>query len=110
MGSSEFLQRLQNLRVVRLLPQLVDFHPSDLALLIHDEHRAIVDEGHLVFGGGKDTIIHRSFGVRPAIRSEGIVKTPKRFLEGNMGENRVGAYAHDLGVEVSKAGEVRLKC
>jgi hypothetical protein len=38
------------------------------------------------------------------------LKTAQRFLEGNMGENSVGAYAHDLGVEVSKAGKVRLKC
>ena len=93
-----------------MLSQLVDFHPSDLALLVHNEDRAIVDEGYLVLCGRKDAIIRRCFGVRPAVRSEGELKTPKRFLEGDMGENRVGADAHDLGVQVGKPGEVRLDC
>ena len=110
MRSSELSQRLENLRIVRLLPKLVDFHPSDLALLVHNEHRAIVDEGYLVFGRGENTIIRRSFGVWPAIRNEGKLQTPKRFLESNMGENSVCADAHDLGVQAGKPGEVRLDC
>jgi hypothetical protein len=109
-GSSELLQRLQNLRIVGLLPKLVNLHPSDLALRVHNEHRAIVDEGYLVFGGGKDAIIRRGFGVRPAVRSEGKLETPKRFLEGDMGENSVGTDAHDLGVQAGKPGEARLDC
>jgi len=110
MGSSELLQRLQNLGVVGLLPQLVDLHPSNLALRVHNEDRAIVDERHLVFSGGKDTIIRRSLGVRPAICSEGKLETPKRFLERDMGENSVGTDAHDLGVQAGKPGEFRLDC
>ena len=93
-----------------MLSQLIDFHPSDLALLVHNEHRAIVDEGYLVLCGRKDAIIRRGFGVGPAVRSEGESKTTKRLLESDMGENRVGTDAHDLGVEVSKASEVRLDC
>ena len=93
-----------------MLSQLVDFRPSNLALLVHDEDRAIVDEGYLVFGGRKDAIIRRSLGVGPAVRSERELKAAQRFLEGDMGENGVSADAHDLGVEVSKAGEVRLDC
>lgn len=93
-----------------MLSQPVDFHPSDLALLIHNEHRAVVDEGYLVSCGRKDAIIRRGFGVGPAVRREGELKTAQRFLESDMAENRVGADAHDLGVEVSKAGEVRLEC
>jgi len=106
----ELLQRLQDLEDFGLLSQLVDSHPSDLALLVHNEYRAIVDEGYLVLGGRKDAVIRRCFGVRPAVRSEGKLKTPKRFLEGDMGENRVRADAHDLGVQVGKPGEVRLDC
>jgi len=78
--------------------------------MVHDEDRAIIDEGYLVFGGRKDTIIRRGFGVRPAVRSEGEVKTPERFLKGDMGENCVCADAHDLGVQAGKPCEVRLDC
>jgi hypothetical protein len=110
MGSSELLQRLQNLGIVGLLPQLVDLYPSNLALRVHNEHRAIVDEGDLVFSGRKDTIIRRSFGVRPAIRGQGKLETPKRFLEGDMGENSVSTDAHDLGVQAGKPSKARLDC
>jgi hypothetical protein len=110
MGSSELFQRLQNLGVVGLLSQLVDLHPSNLALRVHNEDRAIVDEGYLVFGGRKDTIIRRSFGVRPAVRGQGKLETPERFLECDMGEDRVGTDAHDLGVQAGKPGELRLDC
>jgi len=110
MGSSELLQRLQNLGVVGLLPQLVDLHPSDLALRVHDEHSAVVDERYFVFCGRKDTIIRGGFGVRPAVRSQGELKPPQRFLESDMGENRICTDAHDLGVEAGKASEIRLDC
>jgi len=106
----ELLQRIQDLGDFGLLSELVDFYPSDLAMLVHNEDRAIVDERYLVLCGRKDAIIRRCFGVRPAVRSEGELKTPKRFLEGDMAENRVGADAHDLGVQVGKPGEVRLDC
>jgi hypothetical protein len=108
--SGELLQRLQYLGVIGLLPQLVDFHPGNLALRVHDEDGAIIDEGYLVFCGRKDAVVRRSLGVGPAVRSEGEAKTAERFLESDMGEDAVGADAHDLGVEVSKAGEVRLDC
>jgi len=108
--SGELLQRLQDFGVFRLLSQLVDFHPSDLALLIHNEHRAVVDKGYRVSCGRKDAIIRRGFGVGPTVRREGELKAAQRFLESDMAENRVSADAHDLGVEVSKAGEVRLEC
>jgi len=108
--SGELLQRLQYLGVFGLLSQLVDLDPGNLALRVHDEDRAIVDEGYLVFCGRKDAVIRRSLGVGPAVRSEREAKTAERFLESNMGENAVGADAHDLGVEVSKAVEVRLYC
>jgi hypothetical protein len=106
----ELLQRIQDFGVFGLLSELVDFYPSDLAMLVHNEDRAIVDEGYLVLCGRKDAIIRGCFGVRPAVCSEGELKTPKRFLEGDMGENRVGADAHDLGVQGGKPGEVRLDC
>jgi hypothetical protein len=109
-ASGELLQRVQDLGDFGLLSELVDFHPSDLATLVHNEDRAIVDEGYLVLCGRKDAIIRRSFGVRPAVRSEGELKTPKRFLEGDMAEDRVGADAHDLGVQGGKPGEARLDC
>ena len=108
--SGEQLQPIQNLGDVGLLSELVDFCPSDLAMLVHNEDRAIVDEGYLMLCGRKDTIIRRCFGVRPAVRSEGELKTPKRLLEGDMGENRIGADAHDLGVQAGKPGEYRLEC
>ena len=108
--SGESLQRIQDLGVFGLLSELVDFYPSDLAMLIHNEDRAIVDERYLMLCGRKDAIIRRGFGVRPAVRSEGELKTPKRFLEGDMGENRVGADAQDLGVQAGKPGEIRLDC
>jgi hypothetical protein len=79
-------------------------------MLVHDEDRPIVDEGYLVLGGRKDAIIRRCFGIRPAVRSEGELKTPKGFLEGDMAENCVGADAHDLGVQGGKPGEVGLDC
>jgi hypothetical protein len=109
-ASRELLQRIQDLGDFGLLSELVDFCPSDLALLVHNEYRAIVDEGYLVLCGRKDPIIRRCFGVGPAVRSEGKLKAPKRFLEGDMGENRVGADAHDLGVQGGKPGEARLDC
>jgi hypothetical protein len=31
-------------------------------------------------------------------------------LEGDMGEDRVGTDAHDLGVQAGKPGEFRLDC
>ena len=60
--------------------------------------------------GRKDTVIRRRLGVRPTVGSEGKLKTAQRLLESDMAENRVRADAHDLGVEVSKASEVRLDC
>ncbi len=108
--SGELLQRIQDLGDFGLLSELVNFYPSDLALLVYNEDRAIVDEGYLMLCGRKDAIIRRCFGVRPAVRSQGKLKTPKRFLEGDMGENRVGADAHDLGVQGGKPGEARLDC
>jgi len=108
--SRELLQCIQDLGVFGLLSHFVDFHPSDPTMLIHNEDRAIVDEGYLVLCGGKDAIIRRCFGVRPAVSSERELKTPKRFLKCDMGENRVGADAHDLGVQAGKPGEVRLDC
>src|SRR5208337_51465 len=108
--SSKLLQRIQDLSDFGLLPELVDLYPGDLALPVHNEDRAIVDEGYLVLRGRKDAIILRCFGVRPAVRSQGELKTPKRFLEGDMAENRIGADAHDLGVQVGKPGELRLEC
>jgi len=109
-ASGELLQRIQDLGVFGLLPEFVDSYPSDLAMLVHNEDRAIVDEGYLVLCGRKNAIIRRCFGVRPAVRSEGKLKTPKRFLEGDVAENRVGADAHDLGVQGGKPGKVRLDC
>jgi hypothetical protein len=106
----DLLQRIQDLGVFGLLSELIDSCPSDLAILVHNEDRAIVDEGYLVLCGRIDAIIRRGFGVRPAVRSEGELKTPKRFLEGDMGENRVCADAHDLGVQAGKPGEVLLDC
>jgi len=106
----ELLQRIQDLGDFGLLSELVDSYPSDLAMLVHNEDRAIVDEGYLVLCGRKDAIIRRCFGIRPAVRSERELKTPKRFLEGDMAENRVGADAHDLSVQGGKPGEARLDC
>jgi hypothetical protein len=79
-------------------------------MLVHNEDRAIVDEGYLVLCGREDAIVRRCFGVRPAVRGEWELKTPKRFLEGDMAKNRVGADAHDLGVQGGKPGEFRLDC
>jgi len=79
-------------------------------MLVHDEHGSIVDEWHLVFRGREDAVIRGRFGVRPAIRSQGVFEAAQRLLESDVAENGVSAYAHDLGVELSKAGEIRLDC
>ena len=109
-GSGELLQGIQDLSIFGLLSQFVYFHPSNLPLLIHNEDRAIVNEGDLVLCGGEDAIIRRCFRVGPAVCSEGELKTSKRFLESDVGKNRIGADAHDLGVQAGKPGEVRLDC
>ena len=93
-----------------MFSQFVDLHPGDLAVLVNNEYGAIVDEGDLVFCGWKDAIIGRCGSVRPAVRGEGEAETTQRLLESDVAENGVGAYAHDLGVEVSKAGKIRLDC
>ena len=108
--SGQLPQRLQNLGNIRMLSQFVDLHPSDLAVLVNNEHGTIVDEGDLVFCRWKDAIIRRCGSVGPAVRREGEAETTERLLEGDMAENGVGTYAHDLGVEVSKAGEIGLDC
>jgi len=61
-----------------------------------------------VLCGRKDTVIRRRLGVGPAVRGERKSKTAQRLLKSDMAENGIGAYAHDLGVEVGKAGEIRL--
>ena len=108
--SRQFLECLKNLAIARQFPQLVDFHPGDLAGLIHDKHRSIVDERHLMFRGWKDAVIRGRFGVRPAVRCQRVFEAAQLLLEGDVAENGVSAYAHDLGVRVNKTGEVRLDC
>jgi len=90
--------------------QFVDLHPGDLAIFVDNEHGAIVDEGNLVFCGWKDAIIRRRGSIRPAVGGKGEAETAERLLESDMAENGVGTYAHDLSVEVSKAGEIGLDC
>ena len=106
--STQFLQRLENLAIARPFPQLVDFHPGNLPILVHDKHRSIVDKRHLMFRGRKDAVVRGRFGIRPAIRSQRVFEAAQVLLESDMAENGVSADAHDLGVQVSKAGEVRL--
>jgi hypothetical protein len=108
--SRELLQRIQDLGVFGLLSHFVDLHPRNLAMFIHNEDRTIVHERYLVLCGGKDAIIRRRFRVRPAVSSERKLKTPKRFLESDMRENRISTDAHDLGVKVGKPAEVPLDC
>ena len=108
--SRQFLERLEDLAIIRKFPQLVDFHPSDLPILVHDKHRPIVDERHLMFCGREDAVVRGRLGVRPAVRSQRVFEAAQVLLESDVAENGVGTYAHDLGVEVSKAAEIRLDC
>jgi hypothetical protein len=108
--STQFLERLKNLAIARLFPQFVDFHPGNLPILVHDKHRPIVDERHLMFRGREDAEVRGRLGVRPAIRSQGVFEAAQVLLESDVAEDSVSADAHDLGVRVSKAGEVRLDC
>jgi len=60
--------------------------------------------------GREDAVIRGRFAVRPAIRRQRVFEAAQVLLESDMAENGVRADAHDLGVQVSKAGEVRLDC
>ena len=90
--------------------QLIELDPGDLAVLVHDEHGSIVDEGYRVFSGRVYAIGRRSAGIGPAVRRQWKAKPAEGLLKRDVAENGVGADAHDLGVKVSKAGQVRLDC
>ena len=61
-------------------------------------------------GWGENSVSLRGGGIRPAVCGKGKFQSSQRFLKGNVGENRVGAYAHDLGVQLGKLREIFLDC
>jgi hypothetical protein len=48
--------------------------------------------------GREDAVIRGRFAVRPAIRRQRVFEAAQVLLKGDVAENGVSAYAHDLGV------------
>ena len=61
-------------------------------------------------GWGENSVSLRGGGVRPAVCGKGKFQSSQGFLKGNVGKNRVGAYAHNLGVQLGKLREIFLDC
>ena len=99
------LNRRQNLVEIRHGPQLVNLRPGDFALRIHDEDRAVVDEGERVLVRWKYAVLCCRLGVRPAIGGERELETAQGFLIGDVREDRVGVDAHDLGVRIGELSQ-----
>jgi hypothetical protein len=108
--SSDFFQSAQYFGILWLLLQFVDLRPRDLAVLIHNEHGAVIHERYLMLGRREYAVSFRRFGIRPSVGRQRELQTSQGFLKGDVRENCIGIDAHDLGVQAGKLGEVHLNC
>jgi hypothetical protein len=61
-------------------------------------------------GWREDAVGLRCGSVWPTVRGQGEFQPSNGFLKGNVGKNRIGADAHDLGVQLGKLRKVLLEC
>jgi hypothetical protein len=87
--SGKAFQRRQNLRIIRLLPQLVNLRPGDFARPVDDEHRSVVDKRDLVLGGRKDFVSGCGFRIGPAVCPQREIQPAQLLLKSDVGKDRV---------------------
>lgn len=87
--SSELSQFRENFKILRLLPQFVNFCPRDFARFVDDKNRAVVDKGDLVLGRRENSVSCRGFSVGPAVGPQWEFQPAQVPLKGDVAKHCV---------------------
>src|SRR6266404_407407 len=104
----QLAQHVEALFVVGLPVERIHLGKGNLALLVHNKHRALSDARNGVAGAQHAKLL-RDFAMREKVATQRVVEQADvSLLPRDVAGNRIHANAHDLGVKAGELFEVRV--
>jgi hypothetical protein len=106
----KLLQDRKHLGQVGLFPEMVDLAKRDDPLLVDHKNSALTDSGQWV-PVAEDSVLDCHISVRKEVAAHGEAQRACLiFLKSNVAVDGINAYAHDLGIQLGKSGDLRIHC